>query len=162
MARAAAKEFSKVVDDDLLAKALASAVTRGDIVNFRLLFGAFSPGRESSTEAFETEKYGYLQPDEDTSTDSEFQRAIDLVRDDATWSHIKKELEARRPAQLPSVLLLPLADNAVRHGKYSNAAQAYELLRIRRRMQDAFVEEGGKALDAGDTATAATAFLISV
>src|SRR5690606_12280615 len=76
------------------------------------------------------------------------------VRDDETWRHVQTELEANRPAQLPSDLLLMLADNAVRQGKYTSAAQAYELLRIRSRMQDEFYAAADRALDENDVARA--------
>jgi len=140
----------KKVNPDLVAKAIAKAILDGDIVNFRLLFRPFSPARPDTTERFETEKYAYLLPDRESESRSDFQAALDLVRRPSTWAHIQKELEANRPAQLPSELLIPLGDNAIRAGKYTSAAQAYELLRIRRRMQEEYFRQAEQALDEGD------------
>ncbi len=144
----------KVVDPDQVAKALAKAVFTGNVVDFRFLFVPFSPAREDSTERFDTIKYSYLLPDGEMERDPEFQEILGRVRDDETWRHVQTELEANRPAQLPSDLLLMLADNAVRQGKYTSAAQAYELLRIRSRMQDEFYAAADRALDENDVARA--------
>jgi hypothetical protein len=57
MARQSQTLQEKTVDKTMIEGALAKAVCNGDIVNFRLLFAPFSPGRSESTEAFETEKY---------------------------------------------------------------------------------------------------------
>lgn len=162
MARKSAKVEQKAVNTDMIANALAKTVCEGDIVNFRLLFLAFSPARTSNSEDFETEKYRYLVAGADEMETSSYQEALTAVREDETWSHILGELDANRPAQLPSSLLLLLADNAVRRGKYSAAAQAYELLRIRRKMQDEFLAQADAALDAGDIAVGVRGYLIGV
>ncbi|MFO7975556.1 MAG: hypothetical protein R6V12_13070 [Candidatus Hydrogenedentota bacterium] len=140
----------KYVDMDLAAKAFAKAVHDGDIVNLRFLFGPFSPARSTSPERFETEKYSYLIPDEDQERNPDFQEAVDLVRSRDIWAHIEKELTMTRPPQLPYELVLKLGDSAFRLGKYTSAAQAYEMLRIRGRMQELIFEQADDALDNGD------------
>ena len=153
----------KIVDMELMAKAIAKAVAQGNIVNFRFLFQPGSPAREESTEAFEDEKYAYLQPDEELEASELYRKAYEAVRGDGgTWAHIEAQLKKNGPAQLPSNLLLALADNAVRGQRLGNAAQAYELLRIRPRMQTMFLEEADKALDEGDIARAASGYRIAV
>ncbi|MCC6698017.1 MAG: hypothetical protein IT365_20515 [Candidatus Hydrogenedentes bacterium] len=139
----------KSVDMDLGAEALAKAVHDGDMVNFRLLFLPFSPLRKDSSERLEDEKYAYLRPDSETQSRPEFREALAVVRERTVWQHIESELAANRPAQLPWELVLLLGDNAVRLGKYTNAAQAYEVLRIRRKMQEEFFRQADEALDAG-------------
>ena len=126
--------------------AIARAVCDGDIVNFRLLFLPLSPSRESSTESFDMPKYAYLLPDEETLADPHFAECLAQVVEPANMRHIEQELAANRPAQLPSSLLLTLADHAVRLAKYSNAAQAYEMLRVRARMQQEFLAQADEAL----------------
>jgi hypothetical protein len=79
-----------------------------------------------------------------------------------TWAHIQEELSESRPAQLSSELLMPLGDHAVRLGKYSAAAQAYELLRMRRRMQSLFYDKAVEALQAGNMDLAVNGFRIGV
>ena len=149
MARGNRQPAEKPVNEEHVIDALAKAVADGDIVNFRLLFAPFSPARKSSTERFDSNKYAYLLPNGESNSKalSEARAAVKRVE---TIAHIRKELEERRPAQYPWELVLMLGDNAVRAGKYRSAAQAYELLRIRRRMQQLFFEEGDAALDAGD------------
>ena len=71
-----------------------------------------------------------------------FKKALDLVQDEAIWKHVIEELSANRPPQLPWELLMELADNAIRLGKFSSAGQAYEQLRMRRKMQDMFLQQG--------------------
>lgn len=154
-------QTSKVVNPDLVAKALAKAVRTGDIVNFRFLFLPFSPARQDSPERFETEKYAYLLPDAEMERDGRYLELLQRVRRDDLWRHINRELNEQRPAQLPAELLLMLADNAVRLGKYNSAAQAYELLRIRARMQDEFYEAADRALDAGDIPRAVRGYLVA-
>lgn len=149
------------VDPDLLDKALAKAVREGDIVNFRFMFSPFSPGREDSPEQFDTDKYAYLLPDGELEQDPRFQEALAAAREDKVRTHIDGELHASRPAQLPSELLLLLGDNAVRAGKYTSAAQAYELLRVRQRMQDEFFAQADAALEAGDVAKVIRGYLIA-
>jgi len=152
---------TKIVDMDLAASALAKAVYDGDIVNFRLLFLPFSPIREDSSERLEDPKYAYLLPDEEMEEQREFRDLLAKVREAATWQHILAELEANRPAQLPSELVILVGDNAVYRGKYTSAAQAYELLRIRRRMQDEFFLQADEALDAGNLKRAVHGYLIA-
>ena len=151
----------KVVDPELTARALAKAVAAGDFVNLRLLFQSFSPARVESSERFEDPKYAYLLPDAELESTPAFRDALRRVQDSATWSHIQGELDANRPAQLPAELVLLLADNAVGLGKYTIASQAYELLRIRRRMQDEFFTQAGKALDDGNVRRAVHGYLIA-
>lgn len=161
MARAAAKE-EKIVDMDLTAKAIAKAVADGDIVNFKALFGAISPIRQWTTEMLESEKYSYFRPDAEQESNQIFKDAHRLVKEMFTWKFITQELEAHRPAQLPSELLLPLADNAIRESRFTSAAQAYELLRIRRKMQAAFFEEADRALAADDIPRAVQGYRVAI
>ncbi|MBI5093002.1 MAG: hypothetical protein HZB26_11255 [Candidatus Hydrogenedentes bacterium] len=161
MAARTARAQEKKVNPDLVAKALAKSVLDGDIVNFRLLLRPFSPARVDTTERFETEKYAYLLPDPEMEGRADFQRCLDSVRRPETWAHIQRELAANRPAQLPSDLLIALGDNAVRAGKYTSAAQAYELLRIRRRMQEEYFRQAEQALDDGDVPKAVLGYRIA-
>lgn len=151
----------KQVDPDDVAQAFARAIADGDFVSFRTIFAPFSPARESSTESFDDEKYAYLLPDDDHEDQSAFEEALAMVREDETWAHIQQELEASRPAQMPSNLLVVLADNAVRLGKYTSASQAYELLRIRSKTRDLFFEEADQALEAGDMEKAVKGYIIA-
>lgn len=162
MARKVATTPSKNVDESLLARAFAAAVAMGDLVNFRLLFATFSPGRPDSLEGLEDEKYAYLLPDEALEGSPRFADALDAVRQPEVWQHVLGELQARRPAQLPSALVILLADNAVRVRKYTSAAQAYEMIRIRRRMQDEFFTQGDSALAQDEFARAVRAYLVAV
>lgn len=155
------KNREKVVNPECVAQALAKAVCDGDIVCFRFLFSPFSPARRDSTERFETEKYAYLRPSEEELGDPAFRQAITMVREPDTWRHIQQELEANRPARMPANLLLLLADQAVRSGKYTSAAQAYEVLRIRGRMQQLFFDEADAALACGDIARAVRGYVIA-
>jgi hypothetical protein len=163
MARKATKgnRQEKVVDPELVAKALAKAVSDGDVVNFKMVFMPFSPARAGSSERFEDAKYAHLLPEAEEENHPRFREALALTRNADTWAHVQKEIEADRPAQLPSSLLIPLGDNALRLGKYTSAAQAYELLRIRQRMQDAFFEAADRALDAGEIPKAVRAYVIA-
>lgn len=147
------------VSQDTIDACLAHAVAEGDIVNFRFLFISYSPLRADSSEDIHAEKYSYLRP-ADTSN-AAFREALALTQQPAIRDHIRKQLDYKGPAQYPHELVLVLGDNAVRLGKYKAAAQAYELLRIRRRMKDAFLEQGDAALDAGDIARAVKAFGIA-
>lgn len=158
MAAKAKQAAPKQVDPELLQAALAKAVATGDIINFRLIFASFSPGRIDSTERFEDAKYAYLQPSADLQNEPRYRDARQLLNSPEIRAHIEREIAAKRPAQLPYEPLLMLADNAVRLGKYTSAAQAYEILRIRRRMQELFYDQGDAALESGDMPTAVTAF----
>ena len=139
---------------------LAKAVAEGDIVNLRFLFVSYSPLRADSTEDIDTEKYAYLNP-EDTSS-AGFSEALGVVQQPALQEHVRAQLDKQGPAQLPADLVLSLADNAVRLGKYKAAAQAYELLRIRGRMQKTFLDQADEALDKGDVKTAVRGYRIAV
>ncbi|HEO70752.1 MAG TPA: hypothetical protein ENN80_05765 [Candidatus Hydrogenedentes bacterium] len=150
------------VDQRTVDEALAKAVCTGDIVNFRFLFTAFSPARQDSSEQFDVPRYAYLLPHNDLKSDPRFKEALAAVRAIETHTHIQQELEAKRPAQLPAGLVLLLGDNAVRAGKYTSAAQAYELLRLRRRMQDECFQQADAALDAGDVARTVRGYLIGI
>ncbi|MDX9971554.1 MAG: hypothetical protein RBU21_01050 [FCB group bacterium] len=150
----------KPVSPELIAKAIAKAVWAGNFVNFKFLFLPFSPARADSSERFDAERYSYLLPDDRTVADPGYQQALSLVRREDVWRHVESELEANRPAQLPSDLLLLLADNAVRAGKYTSAALAYELLRVRSRMQEEFFAEADRALDRNDIAAGVHGYLI--
>lgn len=151
----------KKVDPNMQRAAFAAAVASGDVVNFRLLLSSFSPGRLDSTERYEDAKYRYLQPTEALQKEQRYRDALALLESPAIRDHIERELAAKRPAQLPSEPLLMLADNAVRLGKYTSAAQAYETLRVRRGMQDVFYDEGTSALGANEVAKSVTAFRIA-
>lgn len=151
----------KVVNMDTAALAIAKAVYTGNIVNFRFLFLPFSPARQDSSERFDDPKYDYLLPDASMQAAREFQEVLKAVRERDTWRHIEHELQEKRPAQLPSELLIRLADYAVRAGRYTSAAQAYELLRIRSRMQEEFWDAADAALDANDILTAVRGYLIA-
>ncbi len=140
----------KSVNPEAVAEAIAKSVADGDIVNFRLLFSSFSPARADSSEAFSDEKYAYLLPTDEERRDAAFTGALGAARSVETRALVDRELAANRPAQLPSELVLLLADNAVRLGKWTSASQAYELLRLRRRMQEEFLKQGLAALDSGD------------
>jgi hypothetical protein len=161
MARAKKQPAPKTVNPDDVARSLAKSVADGDIVNLRLLFWPFSPARTDSTEVYGDEKYAYLLPAAGESG-AAFEEALKAVRQEATWAHVQRELAANRPAQLPAELVLLLGDNAVRTGKWTSAAQAYELLRIRRKMQEEFFVQGVAALGAGDVPRAVWAFRAGV
>jgi len=152
----------KIVDPELIASALAKATDDGDIVNFRTLFESFSPARETSVERFEDEKYAsYLLPDDTQRQSDSYRQCLALVQTPAVWAHIEGELREKRPAQLPAELVLHLADRAVALGKFSSAAQAYELLRIREKMLDQFLVEADAALDADNMNRAVTGYRIA-
>ncbi|HOZ48316.1 MAG TPA: hypothetical protein PLO37_06325 [Candidatus Hydrogenedentes bacterium] len=162
MARKNSGDQPVPVAPELIDQAFAKAVADGDIVNLRFLFAPFSPARQDSPEQFRTDKYAYLLPDGAQENDARYSDALAIVRNADTQAHIYKELEAKRPAQLPSELLLALADNAVAAGKFTSAAQAYEALRIRQRMQETFFEQAEAALDAGDMARAVRGYRIGI
>lgn len=157
----AASTQEKVVNQELAAQALAKAVADGDIVNFRILFSPFSPIRVDSSERLEDEKYAYLLPDREEGASHDFRDELARVRQEATWRHIQQELDANRPARLPWELVIRLGDNAVRLGKYTSASQAYELLRIRRRMQDEFFAQADAAMDEGNLKRAVRGYIIA-
>ncbi len=148
------------VTDDMIAGCLARAVADGDIVNFRFLFISYSPLRQGSTEDITADKYAYLRPND---TDSRlFKDALALVNRPEIRSHARAQLEKNGPPQLPWQPLMLLADNAVRLGKHTAAAQAYELLRVRRRMQEEFLGLADAALDAGDIVRGVRGYIAGV
>ncbi|MFP4499648.1 MAG: hypothetical protein ACLFTT_01485 [Candidatus Hydrogenedentota bacterium] len=150
------------IDDETIDLVVAKAVTDGDFVNFHQIFGPISPLRAWTPENVYTEKYAYLIPLDEEETTDRFQEALELVRLTPIAEHVRAQLEKRGPAQLHAGLLIQLADNAVRLGKYSSAAQAYELLRMRPRMREAFFQEADTALDAGDVPRAVQGYRIAV
>jgi len=145
---------------DLVAHALAKAIADGDIVNFRTLFESYSPAREESTERFSGAKYHYLLPNEEEQQTPAFANALHEVQSPLVWKHIEHELEAKRRAQLPWQLVLMVGDNAVRRMKLPSAAQAYELLRIRPRMQAEFFRQSDALLDEGRLKRAIEGYVI--
>lgn len=148
-------------DPKITAQALAKAVAEGDIVGFRLVFAPFSPARDNTSEDFSSGKYSNLLVDEELERTPEYATALEIIEDKATWAHIQGELQAARPACLPSGPLMLLADNAVRLGKPTAAAQAYELLRIRERMQLEMLDEADRLLAAGEIERAAKGYDIA-
>jgi len=154
-------ETKPPVDYAAVAGALAKSVYEGDIVNFRLLFTPFSPARQTSAELFDMPKYQYLLPDDEVASERRYLEALDKINQPEMRAFIQGELEANRPPQLPSDLLVMLADNAVRMGKYTSAGQAYESLRIRSRMQQMFLDHANSALDRGDMPAGVRGYIIS-
>jgi len=148
-------------DPAIIEQVLAKAVAEGDIVNFRMVFMPFSPARDNTSEDFASEKYRNLVVDEETEGSSEYAEALRLIKDQDTWQHILEELKAPRPPCLPSGPLMLLADNAVRLGKFTAAAQTYEILRIRERMQSEFVDEADRLLASGDVSRAVKGYAIA-
>ncbi len=133
------------VSQDTVDACIAWAVSRGDMVNFRFCFISYSPLRSDSTEDVSTPKYSYLRPADEN--DPHYREALELVQRPEIRDHVSAQLSKKGQAQLPWELVLKLADNAVRLNKMTTAAQAYELLRIRRRMMELFYVEGDRALD---------------
>lgn len=152
---------AKIVEQEVIDLAMAKAIADGDIVNFHFLFLPYSPLREDSTEDIYSIKYSYLLPTDEEEQSPTFKSALDLVSREDIRQHINKQLHKKGPVQLPSELLLALADNAVRQEKFTSASQAYELLRIRRRMQELFFEQGEIELMQGDIPTAVRAYRIA-
>lgn len=155
------KEITKPpVDQQTIDHCLAKAVAEGDIVNFRFLFVSYSPLRDNSTEDIQTDKYAYLR--EGVENNPRFDAALKAVGEPATQQHVQAQLQKNGPAQLPADLVTLLADNAVALGKFKAAAQAYELLRIRARMQKAYLEQADEALSAGDMKKAVRGYRVAV
>ncbi len=148
------------VDQATIDKCLAKTVAEGDIVNFRFLFVSYSPLRDSSTENIADERYAYLT--EEDASGTLFDGALQAVQEPAVREHVMAQLAKNGPAQLPASLVTLLADNAVRLGKYRAAAQAYELLRIRGRIQKVYLEQADEALDKGDITTAVRGYRIAM
>ncbi|MCF6286396.1 MAG: hypothetical protein L3K26_14570 [Candidatus Hydrogenedentes bacterium] len=155
------KEKTKApVEQQRIDQCLARAVAEGDIVDFRFLFLSYSPLRDDSPEDITAEKYTYLNPHGET--DRRFSEALQAVQKPDVQEHVNAQLKKKGPAQLPASLVTLLGDNAVELGKYKAAAQAYELLRIRGRMQKAFLDQADEALDKDDIKTAVRGYRIAV
>jgi len=150
----------KAVDMDLVARGIAKTVAEGDIVNFRSIFLSYSPARTSSSESLATSKYKHFAAKDGQDQSELFKKALELVQDEAIWKHIIEELSANRPPQLPWELLMELADNAIRLGKFSSAGQAYEQLRMRRKMQEMFLQQGLTHVSENNFSKAVKAFRI--
>lgn len=148
-----------VPDNDIL-RALAFTIAAGDIVNFRFLFVPYSPLRDDSTEDLHSDKYSYLLPPDEK--EPAYLEALRAAQAPGLLTHVRAQLAKNGPPQLPWEPLITLADNAVRLEKYAAAAQAYELLRIRRRMQEEFLAQADAALAAGDTPAGVRGYRIAV
>lgn len=142
--------------------AVAKAVADGDIVMFRQIFGPISPLRAWTPESVYTPKYAYMLPAGEEKRAPLFEDALELARQPDIAAHVREQLEEDRPAQLHAALLLQLADNAVCHAKYTSAAQAYELLRMRPRMREEFLRQADAAIDGGDMARAVRGYVVAV
>ena len=149
----------KPVTPEQVAKVMAHAVATGDFVNFRFIFAPFSPLRNDSTESLDHPKYAYLLPDNEKN--SVFEQALAVVSSPEVLNHVMAQLEKKGPAQYPWQPLLLLADNAVRLGKFTMASQAYELLRIRRRMQELYLEMGDEAIRQGNVSRGVLAYRVA-
>ena len=161
MVRTSGRNAEKTLDPEVIAKALATAMCQGDFVNFCSLFHPASPAREDSPERFDTPKYACLLPDEALEGQPDFEACLARVKRPETQAHIHTELRAKRPPRMPADLLLVLADNALRRGKYTSAAQAYELLRIRGRMQEEFLRQADEAFELDDVPKAVTGYVLA-
>ncbi len=144
---------AKYVAPAVIQQCLACAVSEGDIVNFRFLFMPASPLRPDSPEDPDAPKYAYLFPLDDSCP--RYCQALELIQRPDMFDYISRQLERQGPPQLPWELVLALADNAVRLKKYTAAAQAYELLRIRRRMQELMLDKADALLERKDGLDAA-------
>ncbi len=155
----ATKTFTKrPATAEMITACFAKAVADGDIVNFKFLFVPNSPMRVESSEDILTTKYNYLRP---TDTGGVlYKNALELVSSAKIRAHIDAQLAKKGPAQYPAELLVMLGDNAVRLGKYGAASQVYELLRIRRRMREEFLDGADDALAQGDIKTAVRGYII--
>ncbi|MCC6142294.1 MAG: hypothetical protein IT368_00670 [Candidatus Hydrogenedentes bacterium] len=149
------------VQQETIDKAVAKAVALGDIVNLRQIFGPISPLRTDSPEDIYAPKYAYMLPEADEAASRYFIEALKIAQRTEIQTHIHAQLEKKGPAQLPADLLIPLADNAVRLGKFGSASQTYELLLIRRRMQETFYSQADTALDAGDIQKGVRGYVIA-
>ena len=77
-------------------------------------------------------------------------------------AYVREQLQRKGPPRLPWQLVLALGDNALRLGKYTAAAQAYELLRIRRRIQEMALDKADERLRQGDIAAAVRGYYIAL
>ncbi|MBI1320585.1 MAG: hypothetical protein GC168_16805 [Candidatus Hydrogenedens sp.] len=139
---------------------LAKAVAQGDMVNLKFAFTPNSPLRDESPEVLDTAKYAYLRPS-DADRGGAYDQALALVSRPEIQQHHVTQLKAKRPAQLHADVVMALADNAVRLEKFTVAAQAYEMLRIRERMREEYAAQAEAALDQGDLNTAVRGFRIA-
>jgi len=144
----------------LLDECLAYAVAEGDIVNFRLLFMPASPFRKDSPEDASTPKYDYLFPE--TTDTPRYREALSLIQQEDISRFIREQLDRKGPPKLPWQAVLALGDNAARLGKYTAAAQAYELLRVRRRIQDIVLDKADERLNRGEIAAAVRGYTIAL
>ena len=150
MAKKAKVTLPPPVTREQIDACVAYTVAEGDLVNFRFLFFPYSPLRDDSTEDIDSDKYAYLRPTEEEQATAAYQQALQRIREPDMAEHIRAQLSKKGPAQLPAPLVLMLADNAVRLRRFGAAAQAYELLRIRRRMRETFFDAADRAWDAGN------------
>ena len=147
------------VSQAVIDSCLASAVANGDIVNFRFLFMPASPLRQSSPEDVDSPKYRYLFPEDESCP--RYQDALHLVKRSDLSGYVREQLDKKGPPQLPWELVMALADNAVHLGKYTAASQAYELLRIRRRMQEMILDKADALLQQGNVAAGVQGYEIA-
>lgn len=153
------KNEKSPVTQGAIDRCLAKAVAEGDIVNFRFLFFPYSPLRDGTSEDIDDRKYAYLCPEDEE--DARFAVALKKVREPAIQQHVAEQLRKEGPVQLHADLVLMLADNAVALGKFGAAAQAYEVLRIRDRMQAEFLDQADAALAQGDMAKAVRGYVVA-
>jgi hypothetical protein len=146
------------VTQDQIDQCVARAVAEGDMVNLRFIFSANSPLRDYSSEDITTDKYAYLRPED--PSDPRYQEGLKLASTPEIQQHNKAQLEYKGPPQLHAELVLRTGDNALRLEKYTVAAQAYELLRIREKMRESFLDKADQALDQGDVAAAVRGYVI--
>jgi len=147
------------VTPERVAQVMAHCVATGDFVNFRFIFAPFSPLRNDSTENLDSPKYAYLLP-EDTS-DPLYLSALEAISKPEILDHVMAQLDRKGPPQYPWQPLLMLADNATRLGKFTMASQAYELLRVRRRIQEQYLELGDEAFRQGNIPRGVLAYRVA-
>ncbi len=150
------------VSQDMIERCLAKAVAQGDIVNFQFMFLPLSPLRDDNTEELSQDKYAYLLAEEFETSDKTYLEALGEIKRPDIKSFIQQQLQKKAGLpQLPASCVLQLADNAVRLRKYTSAAQAYELLRLRRRMQEEFFNQADAALEKGNIPKAVRGYRIA-
>ncbi len=157
MSRQVMQEAS--VSPETIDACFANVIAEGDIVNFRFLFMPASPLRSDSPEDIMSPKYAYLFPEDEENP--RYQEALRLVQHSSVSRYIQSQLEKKGPPQLPWELVMALADNAVLLGKYTAASQAYELLRIRRRMQEVLLDKADALLQRGRMDAGVQGYLIA-
>lgn len=154
------QETKTPVDAEMIERALARAVSEGDIVVLRQLFAPWSPLRDWNSESLASAKYDYMRPPATGEEEPGFREALMVVKARDVINHARDQLRRDGPPQIHADLVMALADTAVRLGKFSSAAQAYEMLRIRPRMQEEFLKQGDAALDQGSLDRAVNAYRI--